>query len=89
MINAFTALFGISGTEWGVFVAFVLLISYNLSTGVAAPSTRKGDKAMHKFGFTCQNCNEQFNVDFEYMLKKSLLSARIAQILFLMMPLNI
>lgn len=25
---------------------------------------------MRKFGFTCQNCNEQFNVDFEYMLKK-------------------
>lgn len=25
---------------------------------------------MDKFSFMCQNCNEQFNVDFEYMLKK-------------------
>ena len=25
---------------------------------------------MHKFSFMCQTCNEQFNVDFEYMLKK-------------------
>lgn len=25
---------------------------------------------MQKFNFKCQNCNEQFNVGFEYMLKK-------------------
>ncbi len=25
---------------------------------------------MNKFEFKCQSCNEQFNVGFEYMLKK-------------------
>ena len=36
-------------TEWGVFVAFVLLISYNLSTGSAKPSTQERRIQMTKF----------------------------------------
>lgn len=29
---------------------------------------------MEKFHFTCKNCGEQFNVEFEYMPKKEVLT---------------
>ena len=38
-VNVVTALFGMCGTEWGVLIDFVSLISYTVSTGSAKPST--------------------------------------------------
>lgn len=37
---------------------------------------------MHKFSFTCKRCNEEFNVDFEYIpTKDSLICPNCSNIL--------